>query len=179
MLAIVRRVIERQLDKAETQLGQSVDYLRYLLRVAPGLFLKFSRFPGLAGYRKAAPKAALHVARLVATQEEDCGTCVQIGVKLALDEGLSPALIRQVLDGETGALSEELAEVYQFAQSVARHTYDEEPLRQALIQRYGEAAFAEIAMAVATAGVFPRLKRGLGYAKSCSQVRIGPELIAG
>ena len=42
---------------------------------------------------------AWHLARLAATQAEDCGTCVQIVVTLAKADGVAPGLIQTALAG--------------------------------------------------------------------------------
>ena len=49
---------------------------------------------------------------------------------------------------------------------------EEEPLRQRILERYGEEALVELALGIAAARMFPVTKRALGYATSCALVEI-------
>jgi alkylhydroperoxidase family enzyme len=112
------------------------------------------------------------VARLVATRDEDCGTCVQIEVNLAKKDGVSLAVIQAVLDSRPDDLPEELSDVYHFAEEVVTATGGEAPYRERIRRRYGEEALVELAMTMAACRVFPITKRALGYAQSCSAVSV-------
>lgn len=61
--------------------------------------------------------------------------------------------------------------MYRYAQSVAR-AEDDEAARAMLRGRYGEEALIDLALGVASARVFPTVKRALGYATSYSLVRL-------
>ena len=165
-------LIFNRLAAAERKLGASLEYVRHLYRVSPGGFFKFARIMPLAAYRKKLPAEPCYVARLVATRHEDCGTCVQIEVNQALADGVAPAVIQATLDGRLDDLPAELAEVYRFAEGVVGATGEEDPLRDRMRQRWGEAGLAELALAIASCRVFPSVKRALGYATSCSKMRI-------
>jgi alkylhydroperoxidase family enzyme len=169
---MIRRIIEGRIAAAEKQLGAPADYMRYMLQASLGAFLKFARFTSLAGYRRAAPRDAMHVARLVATQSQDCGTCVQIEVNLAKKDRVPSEVLRAVLDGRPDQLSDELADVYHFAMAVVERSGAEGPYRDRVRERYGDAALVELAMAIAFTQVFPITKRALGFATSCSAVKL-------
>ncbi len=169
---MIRRFILYRLDKEERRLGASLDYLRHILRVSLSAFFKFAKIMPLATYRKTLPVDAYSVARLVATQHEDCGSCLQIEVNLAKSEGVSRDTIRATLNGEVEALSEQLADVYRFAEAVVRATDDDVVLREKVNQHYGDGGLVELALAIASCRVFPTTKRALGYAKSCRLVQI-------
>lgn len=180
-MSLLDPVILKKIEQQEQQMGSSLEYMKHILRVAPGAFMKFMRFMPLAAYRKELPPEAYTVARLVATQSEDCGTCVQIVVNIARQSGVAAGIIRAVVHHQPEQLSEELQDVYHFARAVAQAESTEMPpdeidaLREKLRRRWGEAALVELALAVATAKVFPTTKRVLGYAKSCSLVQIEME----
>ncbi len=170
---MITALINNRLDAAERQLGVPVDYLREMYRDARGAFFKFAKFPGIAAYRKKLPKEPHAVGTLVASRSCDCGTCLQIGVNLARKEGVSPEIIRAVLDRRPEDLEPPLADVYHFASSVVDEIpADEETLRARIVERFGKEASIELAMALATARVFPHLKRAMGHAISCSKVEI-------
>ena len=126
----------------------------------------------LAEYRPALPHEPFHVARIAATREEDCGTCLQIEINLAKRDKVKPALIRACVNDRPDDLPEQLADVYRFATAVVKHTGDEEIYRERIREAYGEEGLIELAMAIAVCRVFPATKRALGFAKSCSDVHV-------
>ncbi len=159
------------LDRIERDLGAPVDYLRHLADVSGAAFVKFGLFMPLAQHRRRLPPAPYHLARIAATRHEDCGTCVQIEVNQALKAGVDAALVRAAAEGRTDDVPEELADAVRFAEAVAR-AEDAPELRERLRARYGEEAFAELALGIAAARVFPATKRALGYAVACERVSL-------
>ncbi|MDQ3800789.1 MAG: hypothetical protein M3384_15180 [Acidobacteriota bacterium] len=172
MRKFIYSLIFRQLDAAEKNLGESVEYLRHIARTSLGAFFKFALFTPLSQHRRKLPVNAYHLARLVATRHEDCGTCVQIVVNVARRERVPVEILRAVVDSRPEDLPPDLRDVYRFADEVVRATYAEEEYRARLRERYGEEGLVELALAIASARVFPVTKRALGYALSCSKVEV-------
>jgi hypothetical protein len=168
---MLRWLIKRKLDSEEKKLGESVEYIRHVAEVSPGMFFRFASILPFANSRKVLPKDAWFVAQIVALQHEDCGTCLQIGVNLARQAGVDAALIRGALDGGDD-VPPEMADVIRFTQSVVTANDDDDSLREALRQRYGERGLIELAYAIAGSRIPPTVKRALGYAKSCSLVPV-------
>jgi alkylhydroperoxidase family enzyme len=169
---MIRWLIRKRLAAAEKQLGVPLDYVRHILDVSLGAFLKFAKVMPLAEYRKTLPVGPCHVARLVTLMKEDCGTCVQVGVNVAKKDSVDAPILQAVLAGNPDALPEELADVYRFAEAVVTASGEEDSLRERMRQRYGEAGLVELALAIAVCRIFPTTKRALGYATSCSRVAI-------
>jgi len=169
---MIRTIICNRLAAEERALGASLDYVRDMLRTSLGAFFKFAMFLPLSRHRKALPHAAYHIARIVATRDEDCGTCVQIEVNLARSDGVPVDMIHAVLNEDVEALPGDLADVYRFAVAVVTATGGEDALRERLRYRYGEDGLVELALALAAARVFPIIKRTLGYARSCAMVKV-------
>jgi alkylhydroperoxidase family enzyme len=169
---MIRQVILRRLDTEERALGMSMDYLRHILQNSLPAFLKFSFFLPLARHRRALPPAPYHIARLVATQEADCGTCVQAEVNLARQAGIATAVLEAVIQHRVEELEPEMADIYRFTRAVVAATGEEEDIRPRLRARYGDAGMVELALGIATARVYPTTKRALGYATSCARVEI-------
>ena len=169
---MIRTLILRKLDKVEQELGESVDYLRHIVRTSLPSFFRFAKVAGMANGRKVLPLEPFHVARLVGTRDADCGTCLQIELNLARQAGLSEAILAAVIDEQPEALSPELEEVYRFTRSVVVADGGEQALRESLRARYGDAGLVELALAIAGCRVFPVVKRTLGYATSCSNVAL-------
>ena len=169
---MLRRIIETRIAAAERKLGVPADYMRHILKVSPPAFFKFLKILPLSNYRRAVPPEPFHVARLVATRDEDCGTCVQIEVNLAKQDGVSPVILQAVLDRCPDDLPPALADVYHFAEEVVTASGAEGEFRERIRQLYGEEALVELAMTLAACRVFPITKRALGYAQSCSKVTV-------
>jgi alkylhydroperoxidase family enzyme len=165
-------IVRWKIGSAEKRVGASLDYLRHLYAEAPDAFYKFVKVQPLSAYRKHLPAAPFHVARIVATRHEDCGSCVQMAVNLAKQEGIEPAILRAAVDGKPADLPESLADVYRFAAAVVAASGDDDQYRDRLRQVFGEEALAELGMAVAFARVYPTMKRALGFATSCAKVTI-------
>jgi len=140
---MLRWLIRRKLDAEEKKLGQSVDYLRYVVDVSPAAFLRFCSILPLANSRKVLPKDVWFVAQIVALQHEDCGTCLQIGVNLARQARVDPALLRAALDGNCDDMPQEMVDVWRFTKSVVTAT-DDDSLRETIRGRYGDRGLIEL-----------------------------------
>lgn len=165
-------VVRNKIRSSEKRLGVSMDYLRDMYAHAPDAFWKFTKMMPAAQYRAKLPAAPYHVARLVATRHEDCGPCVQIVVNIAKEDGVELAILKAAVAGRVTDLPESLQDVYRFAEAVVTANGEDEQYRERLRKVFGEEAVVELALAIATARVFPTLKRALGHAKSCSIVKV-------
>src|SRR3954467_14989 len=164
---MLRRLILGRIAAAEKTLGVPLDYCQYIARTSLRAFFKFAKFLAVDEYRRVLPAAPCYVARIVAVRHDDCGTCVQIAVNQAKKAGVSPEILRAVLDGNLDDLPEDLRDVYRFTDAIVRNTGPESPLRERIRQRYGDEALIELALAIASCRTFPTIKRTLGYAVSC------------
>ncbi len=169
---MLRWFLHRKLNSEEKKLGVSVDYLRHVVDVSPAAFLRFASILPFANSRKVLPKEAWFVAQIVALQHEDCGPCLQIGVNLARQAGVDPALLRAVLEGNHDDIPPEMLDVLRFTRSVLAADGLEGELRETLRKCYGERGLIEISYAIASSRIPPTVKRALGYAQSCSKVAV-------
>ena len=165
-------LVRRKLRSTEKKLGEPLDYLRHMYDTAPGAFWEFVKVAKAAGYRNKLPAAPLHVAKLVAARYQDCGPCVQTVVNLAKDDGVDAGILKATLTGRPEDLPESLGDVYRFAEAVATNSGEEEKYRERLEHVFGAEGMVELALAITIAQTFPILKRGLGFAKSCSLVKV-------
>ncbi|MGH7161902.1 MAG: hypothetical protein ACREID_00345 [Planctomycetota bacterium] len=169
---MLRALIERKLSAEERKLGASLDYARHILRTSLRAFLRFTKAIGLSSYRRRLPVEPWAVARIVATRDADCGTCVQIEVNLAKRAGVPAGVLAAAVQGRPDDLEPELRSAYRFAAAVARATGEEDALRDEIRRRWGEEGLVEMAIGIAACRFFPVVKRALGYATSCRLVRI-------
>jgi alkylhydroperoxidase family enzyme len=161
----------RWIDSFEKRTHVSAEYARWMANVSPRAFWKFGKLGQLAQYRRALPADASAVAHLIAARAQDCGPCVQIGVNLSLQDGVSRDVLRAVVDREPDRLPPKLADVHHFAESVVSGEEDD-ILRQRVREHYGDEALIEMGLAMAVGQTFPVVKRAIGYAKSCSLMKI-------
>jgi alkylhydroperoxidase family enzyme len=168
MRAIVRLVQQA----AERRMRVPADYIGRIGETSFSGFLKFLLFMPLAGHRKSCPAVLLHVARIVTAQHEDCGACVQTTVNLALDNGVDADTIRAVLARKQQDLSADIVLIIKFVESVLANDGTDNDLRVQVERTLGAKALTELALALASARVFPTLKRALGFAQSCSLIQV-------
>jgi len=169
---MLRWIINKRLDAAEEDLGESVDYLRYIANENRSALLRFAAIGPFANSRKTLPAEAWYAAQIVALQHEDCGPCVQIGVNLARKDGVDRDIIDSVLRGNWSALTPALTTICQFTRDAVTDKVASDELRQEIVDRYGETGLIELAFAIAAAAIPPTVKRVLGFSRSCSTVEI-------
>ena len=161
----------RLIDSAEKKLGTNMDYMRDIANASPAAFYKFALFMLFASHRKAAPVEASYLAAIGALQHEDCGPCLQIAVNQALREGVAAEILSAAIAGGAG-LDCDHRLFLDFGRAVAANAPEAEELRLKLAKKLSAPAMVDLAIAVASARVFPTLKRSLGYARSCSIVQV-------
>ena len=167
MSALTDAVIARQ----EAGLGASLDYLRTVADASTAAFVKFAAFAPLAGHRSVTPPTVWHLARLAATQVQDCGTCVQIVVNQARADGVAAGILELALAGDLDRLDDAERLALRFGRAVAARE-DARQVGDEVRDWFGPDIRVELALAVATAQVFPILKRGLGQDLACSVVTV-------
>lgn len=168
---MLQSFIQRQISKSERELGASLDYARYVSKFSISAALRLARFSKLFAASKG-PTVPVQVASLVGAMAEDCGSCVQIGVNVGRKAGVPRDVLEAVVARAPERLPADLADVYRFAEAVTQNSPEQEAYRERVRQHYGDRGLIEIAMAVALHRVFPTLKRGLGFATSCSLVKV-------
>lgn len=160
-----------EINQFESHYNYDSRYMRELLSHNPQAYAKFDSFMPLASHREALDVNSYWVAKLAAMRVEDCGQCLQLNVRMAQEGGVENSIIGAVLNNGDG-LPQDLKPVFEYATLVAQRSPICEPLQQRIQQQFNQAQMLEFALCVATAGVFPAIKRSLGYAKSCSVINI-------
>jgi hypothetical protein len=171
----MRKLLHRMIGRMEAAVGVENDSLHFIIDTSLGAFVDLMFFMKLASHREVLPSDAKNVACLVATQNLDCGACVQFCVNVALKEGLRPEWVAATVEQRPEALPAELREIYEFTGHMVRHTYQEDALRESIRARHGERGLIDLAYAIASAQVMPLTKQALGFAKSCSKVEVRVE----
>lgn len=162
-----RKDAAQQLKTFEAHYQYDASYLFDLLEISPTGFDKFVDFMPLSQHREDAPIDAHFIAHLIATRSADCGPCLELVTKMAKEAGVPQTIIDATLS--TGdALPDELKLVRSYALAVVEDKMLDPELFDALKEHYSETTVAELALTLATATVYPTLKRALGKAHHCS-----------
>ncbi|MFV1983873.1 MAG: carboxymuconolactone decarboxylase family protein [Thiohalomonadales bacterium] len=161
----------KQIDDFEAHYKYDSTYMRELLKYSPVGYAKFSAFIPLSSHKEKLSIDEYWVAKLAAMQVEDCGECLQLNVRMALEAGVNKNIIEAVIK-EDSALLGNLADVYRYAKDVAAHKQIEASLMDRIESKYDKGMLLEFGLCIATAKVFPTIKRAMGYTKSCNLIEI-------
>lgn len=146
-------------------------YMRELLAASTEGFKRFHNFLPLSEYREKLSLEDYWIGKLAAMQVEDCGDCLQLNVRMALEAGLAKSVLEAAIGGGEH-LSDRLQDIYHYARHVASNDSVDFELLDRIASRYDKAALLELGICVATAKVFPTVKRALGYTRNCRLVEI-------
>jgi len=170
--------MKRRLKAFGAAFDYDTTYMQELVDVDPAAGLAVSRLSAAASYRADAPRAAWFAAKLVAGMSEDCGPCVQLGVRMAERAGVSDADLRAVIAGDVDRMSAEASLGYRFAKALLARSAELDKLREEIVRRWGVKALAAISMGIVTTRTFPALKYALGHGQACMSVDIGGYVVA-
>lgn len=164
---------EKLIRANEKATGEDGDYLRAFAKASSSGFWKFGLTMPLVAHKKTAPNDLWHLARIAASQTEDCGPCLQTAVHFAQKDGVDAGVIKAALGQPGGA---KLTPIQDAAVALGRCVANGPPIsdgqRQLLEQEVGPVVVAELIATSAAVRIFPALKRGLGHSKSCSLVEV-------
>lgn len=165
-------LLENRIRAAERSYGVPLDYARYMAQHSKAAMIRMARFMRLTHFRSPVPAEALAIAGIAGSLADDCGSCVQIGVNIARQQGVAAQIIRAAVDRDLDDLPDRLRDAYEFALAATSLEGPDDDLRERVRQRYGDRGLIDLSMAVAMHRVYPTLKRALGYANSCSRVTV-------
>lgn len=167
----MRFLVEWIRRAAEARLRVPTGYITELGEATFSGFIKFVLFLPLAGHRGRTEGPLLHAARLITFRHEGCGSCLQGAINVALDEGVEPSSVAAVLGGDHSTMPPVVSLIVRFTEGVLAMDGSECEPRQEILDRYGVTTLAEVSLAIASARVFPTIKRGLGHSVSCAAVK--------
>lgn len=167
----------RELEAFGERYDYDVSYMEHLLDVAPIAYEEFAGLTALSLHNQAAPRNALFAAKLVGALVEDCGPCVQLVVDMAREAGMPGDQIEAVLTRAGESMDNDTAIGFAFADAIVRRIPAEDDARDAVRAQWGDAGVIDLTLSLQIGRVFPMIKAGLGYAKSCRRVRIGDHLV--
>lgn len=174
---MMKWLIRKRLSAFERRFGYDATYMRELLATDARAFLRYARIAGLLKYRRDVPADVYYAASLTAIIAEDCGPCSQLGVAMALGEGVDPRAIAAVVGGNETVLAEPMRLGVRFARAVLAHDPAADELREAIARRWGPRAVVALAFAITAARVFPTMKYALGHGQACQRLDVAGEVV--
>ena len=176
--------IHRKLAAFEKEFGYDASYMHDVLDTDFGAFMKFARATAIGRYRKDVPLDVYTAVGLVGVISADCGPCAQLGVTMALRQGVPGATIARILRGNLEDMTEPTRLGVKFARAVlARDAIAADEARGELERRYGKRAVVSLGLALCASQLYPMLKWSLGYGHACQRLEvdgttIAPKLVA-
>lgn len=174
---MLRWFIRKQLASFEKQYGYDASYMRHVLDTDLGAFLRFARATNVGRYRKDVPLDVYTAAGLVGSLTADCGPCTQLGVTMALREGVPGATIAKILRGDEAEMTEPTRLGARFARAVLARDAAADELREEIVRRWGPRAVISLALALVATQMYPTFKYALGYGHACQRIDIEGRII--
>jgi alkylhydroperoxidase family enzyme len=175
---MLKRYFHRNIAKLERQFGYDATYLHEVVDTSPAAAFKFFLAQAMAQHAVGVPKEALYAAKLAAALSEDCGPCVQLGVNMALADGMPRQKIEAMLRGDIEEAGVDAALGYRYGMAVATNSVNVLAEVERARLRFGERGLVTLAFAVASVRVYPTLKRALGHGAACTKIVVSDHEIA-
>lgn len=176
--------IHRKLAAFEKDFGYDASYMHDLLDTDFGAFRMWARATAIGNYRKDVPLDVYTAVGLVGIITADCGPCAQLGVTMALRQGVPGATIAKILRGNLEEMTEPTRLGVKFGRAVmARDAIAADEAREELERRYGKRAMVSLGMALCASQLYPTFKWALGYGHACQRLQVEdtsivPKLVA-
>ncbi|WP_444938092.1 hypothetical protein [Microbulbifer sp. JMSA002] len=161
----------QEMDAFSKKYRYDMEYLKEFLRSSPKGFEKFVQFQPLSMHREFLPLEVFWVSKLAAMQVADCGACLQLNVRMALEANVAPQLVKACIQGGSN-LPEPLKDIFDFATALASYKNIDPLLDQRISEQLDKKQRIELGVSVATASVYPTIKRAMGHTQSCSLIEI-------
>lgn len=127
----------------------------------------------ISGYRRGVPKGVYFAAGLAGAVRGDCGPCAQLGVSMALAQGIDPALVRNIVSGNRDALPSDVALAYDLAVATLARDPACVDLSNRVRERFGEEGLVSLAYAIVASQIYPTFKYAIGHGHACRRLVIG------
>jgi hypothetical protein len=171
-------IIRNRLAAFERKYDYDMSAAREILAADRSAFFAFAKVTGVGKYRKDLPAAMYWATKIVATVSEDCGSCTQMTVAMALEDGVEARVLSAVLANDEAAMSDEARLGVRFARASLARAPETDELREEIARRHGPRAIVSLAFALCSARFFPTLKYALGYGNTCQRVFVAGQPVA-
>jgi hypothetical protein len=170
---MLRWLARKRIDAFEREFDYDMRYARELLATDRRALFTFFKVQALSRYREDVPRDVHAAAGITGTMAADCGPCTQLGVTMALRDGVDATTIANVVAKRDAALSDEVRLGVLFARATLAHAPEADHYRAEIVKRWGERALVSLAFAITASQIYPTFKYALGHGKSCQRVLVG------
>lgn len=175
---MLKWLIHRKLRAFEKDFGYDASYMHEVLDTDFAAFMKFARATNISRYKKHVPLEVYAAVSLTAVVAADCGPCAQLGITMALREGVSAGTLTRILRGNLDEMGEPVRVGVQFARAViARDAERADEARTILETRYGKQALITLGLALCAAQLFPTFKWAIGHGHACARLHVEDTII--
>jgi len=173
---MIRSILYRVIRSFERRYDYDATYMREIADASVGAFVKLALSQPMNTHREGVSVDALYAARIASVRFEDCGPCAQLVVNMALEAGVAPAQVRAIVARDEARMSSDAVLGMRLADTVlARASTD--AARDAVLARFGEKGLVTLAYTIACTRIYPTMKRALGHAHTCEQLRVEGETV--
>ena len=170
--------VRGQLDRFARTWDYDVTYMREILDEAGiGAILPMQGLSKLSFYRKDVPLDVYYGAKLTAAVAGDCGPCAQLAVRMAERDGVAPALIAAIVEGDRDAATPAARLGIDIAHGTLARDGSGDAAREEILRRYGRRALASVAYGITAALAFPNFKYAIGHGHACGRLDVGGETL--
>ena len=170
---MIRYLFNKMLLRMQYRYDYDVQYMQNILQNDLGAFFKYMGFQTMAAHTGGVPSAPLFAARLRAILWDDCGSCTQLIVNLALESKVQPNVIHAIIAGNLDELPNDVALVVRFTELVLAHNPEADELREKIRALWGNKGLIAIGFSIGSSRVYPAFKYSLGYGAACSRITVG------
>jgi hypothetical protein len=175
---MLKWLIRNRLTAFEKKYDYDASYMRELLEIDSKAFFAFARAARLGGYKRDVPEVVHFAVGLVGTVTEDCGPCTQLGVSIALEQGVPASVLQAVLSNDLPRMPDDVRLGVQFARAVLAHAPEADGLREEIVKRWGPRGLVSLAFALNAARLYPTMKYAMGHGRACQRIQVGGQPVA-
>lgn len=166
-------VMEMNMEETKAQLqafgekyGYDIGYMVQLLEDSPRAFEAFAAAQTMGRVYEKLPTEAAYVARVTAMKTDDCGPCLNLGLKMGAEAGVDRVLLANAVKAPE-KLPAILKDVHDHTVASLLNQGDDADRMERIRDEYGIEAFAELAVIITGCRIYPTLKRAMGMAAYC------------
>ncbi|WDE10171.1 hypothetical protein [Thalassomonas haliotis] len=141
-------------------------FMRELLSSSEQGYQHFADFLPLAHFRELLTLEDYWLVKIAVMQIADCGACLQLNIRMAQEQGIAADLITKLLKA-SDTLTFAQQQLRHYARQLTMPAGVEPTLMQAMQARYSRGQLLEFGLCVASAMVFPTIKRSIAVQQSC------------
>lgn len=170
-------LVNKSLKSMSQRYEYDVRYMQDILQKDVSAFIKFMGFQIMASHNGNLPKEIAYAVRLTSIMWDDCGSCTQLIVDMALEANVDPDLLKAIISKDYDTLDNMTSLVVHYTEMVLSHHPDADTLRDDIKYLWGTQGLVAIGFCISTTRVYPALKYALGYGKACIKIRLADELV--